>query len=65
MLYVFSSKFQIKVDGRLVFRPAETGYASCFGIPNELCDDGIKEILDLLTVSELREILCMLKQVGI
>ncbi|XP_021803483.1 fanconi-associated nuclease 1 homolog isoform X3 [Prunus avium] len=41
---------------------SETGYASCFGIPNELCDDGIKEILDLLTVSELREILCMLKQ---
>ncbi|RXH90471.1 hypothetical protein DVH24_035235 [Malus domestica] len=39
-----------------------TGYTSCFGITNELCDDEIKEILHLLTVSELREMLCMLKQ---
>ncbi|KAM1462965.1 hypothetical protein TB2_046946 [Malus domestica] len=41
-----------------------TGYTSCFGITNELCDDEIKEILHLLTVSELREMLCMLKQNG-
>ncbi|XP_024192278.1 fanconi-associated nuclease 1 homolog isoform X2 [Rosa chinensis] len=41
---------------------SETGYASCFEIINKLSDDCIKEILDLLTVSELREILCILKQ---
>ncbi|KAM5569850.1 fanconi-associated nuclease 1 [Rosa sericea] len=41
---------------------SETGYASCFEITNKLSDDDIKEILDLLTVSELREILCILKQ---
>nr|XP_011462554.1 PREDICTED: fanconi-associated nuclease 1 homolog [Fragaria vesca subsp. vesca] len=41
---------------------SETGYTYCFNVTNNLSDDDIKEILDLLTVSELREILCILKQ---
>lgn len=65
MLYVFFSRYQIKADGKFICHLAATGYTSCFGITNELCDDEIKEILHLLTVSELREMLCMLKKVGI
>lgn len=61
----FVSKLRSKVDGNFVCDVAATGYTSCFEITNELSDDDIKEILNLLTVSELREILCILKQVGI
>lgn len=62
---MFSFKIQIKVDGKFFFDIAETGYTYCFNVTNNLSDDDIKEILDLLTLSELREILCILKQVDI
>ena len=42
-----------------------TGYIRSFDDENELHNDDVNDILNLLTVSELREIICILKQVGI
>lgn len=61
----FLWKLSSKVDRKFVCDVAATGYTSCFEITNEPSDDDIKEILNLLTVPELREILCILRQVGI
>ncbi|KAK9265828.1 hypothetical protein L1049_001795 [Liquidambar formosana] len=41
---------------------SETGYISSFGSINEVHEDDMKKILNVLTVSELREISCLLKK---
>lgn len=43
-------------------KPSEAGYLCCFDT-NEAADTDVIQILNLLTVSELREVMCMLKKV--
>ena len=53
------------MDFCLSFHAAATGYMRSFNDKNELHCDDMNGILNLLSVAELREIMCILKQVSI
>lgn len=57
--------FQVEVVIDIVCHPAATGYVSSLEDVDELHRNDIKEMMNLLTVSELRDILCKLKKVRI